>query len=167
MGYGELLRSLVLAFEGGEWNRLRAELSTIMDVAITDGAYGRALLQFVPALPAGVDPLFDRYRGAASALSRVGTTHSREILSRLAQRHDEVGRAAVGVAQRPGVGLSERALEVLSLTADGLTNKQIGEKLFLSPHSIGRHLANARAKLGGSNRAEAAVRLHGAGARPT
>lgn len=100
---------------------------------------------------------------AVDALARVGTTHSREILSRLAQRRDEVGKAAASAQQRPGVGLSEREIEVLSLAADGLTNKQIGEKLFLSHHTIARHLANARAKLGASNRAEAAVRLHRAG----
>ena len=101
---------------------------------------------------------------AIDALARVGTTHAREILSRLALRHDDIGKAAANAQQRPGVGLSEREIEVLSLAADGLTNKQIGEKLFLSHHTIARHLANARAKLGASNRAEAAVRLRRAGA---
>jgi DNA-binding CsgD family transcriptional regulator len=100
---------------------------------------------------------------AVNALGRVGTTHAREILHRLAQRRDDVGKAAAKTAEGPTYGLSEREIEVLSLAADGLTNKQIGEKLFLSPHTIARHLANARAKLGASNRAEAAVRLHRAG----
>jgi len=100
---------------------------------------------------------------AVNALGRVGTTHAREILSRLAQRRDDVGKAAAKTSEGPTYGLSEREIEVLSLAADGLTNKQIGEKLFLSPHTIARHLANARAKLGASNRAEAAVRLHRAG----
>ena len=100
---------------------------------------------------------------AVNALGRVGTTNAREILSRLAQRRDDVGRAAAKTAEGPRYGLSEREIEVLSLAAGGLTNKQIGEKLFLSPHTIARHLANARAKLGASNRAEAAVRLHRAG----
>ncbi len=97
---------------------------------------------------------------AVDALARVGTTHAREILSRLSQRRDDIGKAAASAAQRPGIGLSEREIEVLSLAADGLTNKQIAEKLFLSPHTIARHLANARGKLGASNRAEAAVLLH-------
>jgi DNA-binding CsgD family transcriptional regulator len=97
---------------------------------------------------------------AVNALGRVGTTHAREILSRLAQRRDDVGKAAAKTNEGPTFGLSEREIEVLSHAADGLTNKQIGEKLFLSPHTIARHLANARAKLGASNRAEAAVRLH-------
>lgn len=96
---------------------------------------------------------------AVDALSRVGTTHARAVLGRLAQRHDDVGRAAATAAQRPGVGLSQREIEVLTLAGDGLTNKQIADKLFLSPHTIARHLANARGKLGASNRAEAAVLL--------
>ena len=100
---------------------------------------------------------------AVNALGRVGTTHAREILARLAHRRDDVGKAAAKTAEGPTYGLSEREIEVLSLAADGLTNKQIGDKLFLSPHTIARHLANASAKLGASNRAEAAVRLHRAG----
>ena len=96
---------------------------------------------------------------AVNALGRVGTTHAREILRRLAQRRDEVGRVAASVADKPGVGLSEREIEVTSLAGDGMTNKQIGDKLFLSPHTVARHLSNARGKLGASNRAEAAVLL--------
>jgi DNA-binding CsgD family transcriptional regulator len=100
---------------------------------------------------------------AVDTLGRVGTMHAREILSRLAQRRDRVGIAAAGAAERPGVGLSEREIEVLSLAADGRTNRQIAEKLFLSPHTVARHLANARAKLGASNRTEAAALLHRTG----
>ncbi len=100
---------------------------------------------------------------AVDTLGRVGTTHAREILSRLTQRKDEIGRAATRTAERPGVGLSEREIEVLTLAGQGLTNRQIGEKLFLSPHTIARHLANARTKMGAANRAEAAVLLHRSG----
>lgn len=96
---------------------------------------------------------------AVNALARVGTTHAREILARLSQRRDEIGATASRVADRPGVGLSEREIEVLSLAGDGMTNRQIADKLFLSPHTVARHLVNARGKLGASNRAEAAVLL--------
>ena len=41
----------------------------------------------------------------------------------------------------------------------GLTNQEIAERLGLSPHTIARHLANARAKLGAANRAEAAAKF--------
>jgi DNA-binding NarL/FixJ family response regulator len=98
-------------------------------------------------------------RAAITALANVDTRRSQEILNKLAQRRDEIGATAQVVSQRPAVGLSEREIEVLTLAGDGLTNKQIAEKLFLSHHTVARHLANARAKLGASNRAEAAVLL--------
>ncbi|HVD30847.1 MAG TPA: helix-turn-helix transcriptional regulator [Methylomirabilota bacterium] len=60
-----------------------------------------------------------------------------------------------------GTSLSERELEVLDLARHGLTNRDIGERLSLSPHTIARHVANARAKLGAANRTEAAAKFEG------
>jgi DNA-binding CsgD family transcriptional regulator len=98
---------------------------------------------------------------AVDVLGLVGTMQARDILARLAKRNDEVGRSAAKLSAhaRSHIPLSEREVEVLSLAADGLTNRQIAERLYLSPHTVARHLANARGKLGASNRAEAAVRL--------
>ena len=50
-------------------------------------------------------------------------------------------------------------MEVVDLAGRGLTNREIGERLSLSRHTVARHLANACAKLGAENRAEAAVRV--------
>ncbi len=98
---------------------------------------------------------------AVDVLGLVGTMQARDILARLARRNDDVGRSAAKLSSHggPHISLSEREVEVLSLAADGLTNRQIAERLYLSPHTVARHLANARAKLGASNRAEAAVQL--------
>jgi DNA-binding CsgD family transcriptional regulator len=98
---------------------------------------------------------------AVDVLGLVGTMQARDILARLAKRNDDVGRSAAKLSSRAGphISLSEREVEVLSLAADGLTNRQIAERLYLSPHTVARHLANSRAKLGASNRAEAAVQL--------
>lgn len=62
-------------------------------------------------------------------------------------------------------GLTDREAEVLRLVAEGLTDAQIGERLFLSPHTVHRHVANARAKLGVSSRAAAAALIAAAAAR--
>jgi DNA-binding CsgD family transcriptional regulator len=98
---------------------------------------------------------------AVDVLGLVGTMQARDILARLAKRNDDVGRSAAKLSARAGShsSLSEREVEVLSLASEGLTNRQIAERLYLSPHTVARHLANARGKLGASNRAEAAVRL--------
>ena len=99
-------------------------------------------------------------RAAIDALAAIGTTHARELLHRVARRSDAVGRAASEhLARSHPTTLSEREIEVLDLAGHGMTNKEIAEKLSLSPHTVARHLANARAKLGAANRAEAVAKL--------
>ena len=44
---------------------------------------------------------------------------------------------------------------MLLLLADGLTNREIAERLVLSVHTVERHVANAYRKIGAHNRAEA------------
>ena len=51
--------------------------------------------------------------------------------------------------------LSERECEVLALVAEGLSDAEIAGRLILSPHTIHRHVANIRAKLGQPSRAAA------------
>ncbi len=60
-------------------------------------------------------------------------------------------------------GLSGREVEVLRLVAQGLTNTQVAEHLYLSPNTIRAHLRHIYRKLGVSSRAEAthAVLDHG------
>ena len=52
---------------------------------------------------------------------------------------------------------AEREREVLDLLAAGLTNIQIGEKLFISANTVKRHLKAVFEKLGVNNRAAAAA----------
>ena len=51
--------------------------------------------------------------------------------------------------------LSNRELEVLRLVASGLGDDDIAERLVLSPHTVHRHIANIRTKLGLSSRSAA------------
>lgn len=54
--------------------------------------------------------------------------------------------------------LTEREIEVLRLVAAGMTDQQIATELVLSAHTVHRHIANVRTKLGvGSRSAAAAV----------
>ena len=97
---------------------------------------------------------------AVEALGTLGTTRADELLARLARRNDDLGKRARLVSQRRRrTGLSEREVEVLQLAGTGLTNRDIAERLGLSQHTIARHLANARTKLGAANRTEAAMKL--------
>jgi len=47
--------------------------------------------------------------------------------------------------------LTERELEILKLIAEGLSNTQVGEKLFISPRTVDTHRTNIMRKLNVSN----------------
>jgi DNA-binding NarL/FixJ family response regulator len=61
-------------------------------------------------------------------------------------------------AEKPVNELSEREREVLDLIASGATNREIAERLFLSPHTIKEHTSALYRKLKARNRAEAVSR---------
>lgn len=53
------------------------------------------------------------------------------------------------------VRLSARELEILNRIVDGLNYHQIGERLFISPHTVRKHISNIYEKLHVSNKASA------------
>ncbi|MBW3642305.1 MAG: AAA family ATPase [Actinobacteria bacterium] len=73
-------------------------------------------------------------------------------------------RAGAAVPRRRGdtgvpadlraLGVTSREVEVLRLLAAGLPNKEIAERLYLSPRTVERHVANLTVKTGVSRRAE-------------
>ncbi len=70
------------------------------------------------------------------------------------------GGAAVGGGdaddRADGTGdLTKREAEVLTLIAAGLSDREIADRLVLSPHTVHRHVANVRTKLGLPTRAAA------------
>jgi LuxR family maltose regulon positive regulatory protein len=54
--------------------------------------------------------------------------------------------------------LSERELEVLQLIADGLTNQEVGVRLYLSLNTVKSHTRNIYNKLGVNSRTQASNR---------
>lgn len=83
---------------------------------------------------------------AAPLLERIG---ARPLLAAIAGLLDQPPMV------RLPDGLSAREAEVLALLADGATSAEIAAHLVLSPHTVNRHIANAYAKAGLRNRAEA------------
>lgn len=110
--------------------------------ALGAGACGYLLKDTPP------DQLADAIREAAAGRSPMGPS----ITSRLVER-----------VRRPATALSARELEVVQLVADGLSNKEIGQRLFLSEATVKSHLVHVFQKLGTDSRtaAVAAARSRG------
>jgi len=67
----------------------------------------------------------------------------------------ERGIAASGRVE--GAGLTRREVEVLHLLKQGETDREIAGELFISPRTVGHHVANILAKLGVASRSAAAA----------
>jgi LuxR family maltose regulon positive regulatory protein len=63
--------------------------------------------------------------------------------------------------------LSERECEVLGLIAEGLTNREIAARLYLSLNTVKVHTRNIYGKLGVNNRTQATARARDLGVMPT
>jgi DNA-binding NarL/FixJ family response regulator len=74
-----------------------------------------------------------------------------KILSQVMQSQDEALPASEYVCE--GIKISPRESEIIRLVADGLTNKEIADRLFLSAHTVTTHRKNIMAKLGVNNTA--------------
>ena len=67
------------------------------------------------------------------------------------------GHATTRAAQPRPAGLTDRQIEVLRLLAIGLSNRQIAERLHLSPRTAEHHVQDIYTRLGVSSRAPAAL----------
>jgi DNA-binding CsgD family transcriptional regulator len=80
--------------------------------------------------------------------ARAGATRD---AARLRNRLRELGvRRRVATAEKPATGwaaMTKSELAVAQLVANGLTNREIAEQLFVSPHTVNTHLRQVFAKL--------------------
>ena len=110
------------------------------------------------------DPAVALLRRAHDDAEAMGAVLLRDDAERVARAH----RISVGAAGPAGsfaaLGLTPRELEVLRLVADGRSNRQIGEELYISTKTASVHVSNILAKLGVASRGEAAAVAHRAGA---
>jgi DNA-binding CsgD family transcriptional regulator len=119
-----------------------------------------ALLRFAETQAAGGDRA-----AAASAVSEVVAVAHELGAEPIAEQARALARRARLVEEPPahaenGFGLTSRELEVLRLVADGRSNGQIAETLFISRKTASVHVSNILAKLGVTSRVEAAALAH-------
>jgi predicted transcriptional regulator len=83
----------------------------------------------------------------------------REIFEILCGLGEGTASAIRGAMTDPPSDSAVRAL-LARLVAKGLTNRQVGERLFISAKTVSVHMSNVLAKLGVSGRAEAVSVAH-------
>ena len=69
-----------------------------------------------------------------------------------------VAKPAVDDGARERLGITRREMEILGLVARGLSNREIGETLFVSENTVKTHCSRAFDKLGARRRTEAVQR---------
>jgi DNA-binding CsgD family transcriptional regulator len=158
----------VLASGSGRSGRARAQapLLEAVERALSLGAKpllrelrelaGRARI----ALPPEVDVMLDD--GATKAAEAWSGDGAGPPLVDGTNGRSDLVRAIAGdppaSTRRPDTfGLSGREREVLALVAQGRTNREIGERLFISQKTVGVHVGNILSKLEVSGRVEAAT----------
>ncbi len=105
-------------------------------------------------------------RDALQVAERLGADPLAARIRHLAQRARlDLSADAEPVAGDPlaALNVTPREADVLRLLADGRTNRQIGEALFISEKTASVHITNLLRKLGVSNRVEAAAVAQRAG----
>jgi DNA-binding CsgD family transcriptional regulator len=94
------------------------------------------------------DPGIDALTQALVLFARAG---ARRDAARLRSRLRALGiRRRVAAAEKPATGwaaMTKSELAVAQLVANGLTNREIAERLFVSPHTVNTHLRQVFAKL--------------------
>ena len=90
------------------------------------------------------------------ALASYGACGARWDLARVRRRLRQLGiHRRLPAERRPALGwaaLTESELTVVRLVADGLTNREAAERLYVSPHTVSSHLRHAFDKLGINSR---------------
>lgn len=101
----------------------------------------------------------ERYKVALRLATDIGAERLRHQVEALGRRGGFVGDRPVGDA----FGLTAREHEVLRLVAEGLSNAEIGDRLFISAKTASVHVSHILAKLGVPTRQHAAAMAHRSG----
>jgi LuxR family transcriptional regulator, maltose regulon positive regulatory protein len=130
-----------------------------MRKALEIGQVGRLIRTYLDEGPV-IGGLLKRVADEEAANPRpsISATYLDEVLEQSGEQ-----RALVDDDPHTVESLSKREAEVLTMVAAGLSNKRLGERLFMSENTVKWHLQHVFAKLGVANRTSAIVvaRNHG------
>jgi DNA-binding CsgD family transcriptional regulator/tetratricopeptide (TPR) repeat protein len=159
--YGAVDRYLgMLATTLGQWDRAEAHFERAMALNRRMGAatwLARTAYEYGRMLLARGRGAADRDR-AALLLGEAGTLGERIGMVALRRQVDAL-RSTPAASELPD-GLSFREVQILSLVADGLSNREIGTRLYISEHTAANHIRSILRKTRCANRTEAASYAH-------
>jgi two-component system response regulator DevR len=134
---------------------LRAQLPDLGVVMLTSYSDDEALFQAILAGAAGYllkqilgQDLVTAVRTVAAGGSLLDPAATTAVLARMRRATEPAG---------PLAGLSEQERAVLDLIGEGLTNRQIGERMFLAEKTVKNYVSHILAKLGMGSRTQAAI----------
>ena len=147
---------------------LRSQLPELTVLMLTSYSDDEALFEAIMAGASGYllkqilgQDLITAVRTVAAGGSLLDPTATAAMLDRMRRAAEPVG---------PLAKLSEKERAVLLLIGEGLTNRQIGERMFLAEKTVKNYVSHLLAKLGLERRTQAAIlatELRGTGASPT
>jgi DNA-binding NarL/FixJ family response regulator len=98
---------------------------------------------------------FHELQSVIELVTRGETMCSPHIAHAMFARLSELAQTSANSVAHEPVILSDRELEILQLIAEGWSNRQIAEHLYLSPHTVKNHVHNILKKLRVQRRLEA------------
>ncbi len=138
---------------------LRSRMPELACLMLTSFDEEEALLDAIMAGAAGY--VLKQIRGS-DLVAAVRTVASGQSMLDPATTARQMRSLRADPAERPApapelAGLSPRERDILALIGDGLTNREIGKKLYLSEKTVKNHISRLLAKLGVQRRVQAAV----------
>ncbi len=120
--------------------------------ALSAGASGFLLKDAEP------DEIVSAIRVVAAGDALIQPSITRRLIETFVASRPPAGAGAADLS-----GLTDREREILTLVARGMSNDQIGERLFISPATVKTHLARVMAKLDAHDRAQLVVKAYESG----
>ncbi|GAA0661241.1 response regulator transcription factor [Streptomyces thermospinosisporus] len=137
---------------------LRSRMPELACLMLTSFDDEEALLDSIMAGAAGYvlkqikgSDLVSAVRTVASGQSLLDPSVTARVMDRLRQEREP------SPEEEALPGLTEREREILALIGEGLTNRQIGQRLYLAEKTVKNHISRLLAKLGVERRIQAAV----------